>query len=111
DGELRREVIERIVRAIENADTAELRDLVGDQHEADVGAVIEALDPELRPRLVELMGADFDFTALTEVDDNVREEILDELRTETVAEGVRDLDSDDAVTILQDLPKDEQTEI
>ena len=57
------------------------------------------------------MGADFDFTALTEVDDTVREEILEELPTETVAEGVRDLDSDDAVAILEDLPKDEQTEI
>ena len=72
---------------------------------------IEALDPELRPRLVELMGRDFDFTALTEVDDTVREEILDELPSETVAEGVRELDSDDAVAILEDLPKDEQAEI
>ena len=57
------------------------------------------------------MGADFDFTALTEVDDTVREEILEELPTETVAEGVRELDSDDAVAILQDLPKEEQAEI
>ena len=57
------------------------------------------------------MGQDFDFTALTEVDDTVREEILEELPTETVAEGVRELDSDDAVAILEDLPKDEQTEI
>ncbi len=111
DGELRSEFVERIGRAIEDADTAQLRELVGDLHEADVGALIEALDPELRPRLVELMGQDFDFTALTEVDDTVREEILDELPTETVAEGVRDLDSDDAVAILEDLSKDEQTEI
>jgi magnesium transporter len=111
DGELRPEFIERIGGAIESADTAELRELIGDLHEADVGAVLEALDPELRPRLVELMGSDFDFTALMEVDDTVREEILDELPTETVAEGVRDLDPDDAVAILEDLPKDEQTEI
>jgi hypothetical protein len=48
------------------------------------------------------MGADFDFTALTQVDDNVREEILEELPPETVAEGVRELDSDDAVAILPD---------
>jgi magnesium transporter len=111
DGELRSEFVERIVQAIEDANTGELRELLGDLHEADVGEVIEALDPELRPQLVELMGADFDFTALTEVDDTVREEILDELPTETVAEGVREIDSDDAVAILEDLPKDEQTEI
>jgi magnesium transporter len=84
---------------------------VGDLHEADVGALIEALDPELRPRLIELMGADCDFTALTEVDDTVREEILEELPVATVAEGVRELDSDDAVAILEDLPKEDQAEI
>ena len=48
---------------------------------------------ELKPRLIELLGSDFDFTALTEVDDAVREDILEELPPETVAEGVRELDS------------------
>src|SRR5438477_4744317 len=57
------------------------------------------------------MGHDFDFSALTEIDDTVRDEILEELPAETVAEGVRELDSDDAVRILEDLPKDEQAEI
>ena len=51
-------------------------------------------------RLVELLGDDFDFVALTEVDEKVREDILEDLPPETVAEGVRDLESDDAVTIL-----------
>ena len=40
----------------------------------------------MRPRLFEILGRDFDFSALTEVDDTVREEILDELPAETVAE-------------------------
>ena len=111
DGTLREEFVERVAQAIDAGDTAQLRELVGDLHQADVGDLIQALDSDLRPRLVELMGDDFDFSALTEVDDTVREEILDELRTETVAEGVRDLDSDDAVAILEDLPKDEQAEI
>src|SRR4029079_15487650 len=80
-------------------------------HEADTGDLIEALDHDLRPRLIALLGRDFDFTALTEVDATVREEILEELATETGAEGVRELDSDDAVYILEDLPKEEQAEI
>jgi magnesium transporter len=111
DGALREDYVERVAQAISAGDTALLRELVGNLHEADVGDLIEALDPELRPRLVELMGQDFDFAALTEVDDTIREEILEELPTETVAEGVRELDSDDAVAILGDLPKDEQDEI
>ena len=111
DGAVREEYVERVAQAIAAGDSAALRELVGDLHEADVGDLIEALDPDLRPRLVKLMGHDFDFSALTEVDDTVREEILEELPAETVAEGVRELDSDDAVAILEDLPKDEQTEI
>jgi magnesium transporter len=111
DGALREDYVERVAQAVGAADTALLRELVGDLHEADVGDLIEALHAELRPRLVELMGPDFDFAALTEIDDTIREEILDELPTETVAEGVRDLDSDDAVAILEDLPKEEQDEI
>ena len=88
-----------------------LRTLAADLHESDTGDLLEALDPHLRPQLIELLGADFDFSALTEVDDTVREEILEELPAETVAEGVGDLDSDDAVYILEDLPKQEQAEI
>ena len=48
---------------------------------------------------------------MTEVDDSVREDILDELDTETLVEGMRDLESDDAVYILEDLDQDEQNEI
>jgi magnesium transporter len=111
DGAVRQEYVERVVRAVDAGDSAALRGLVGELHEADVGDLIEALEPELRPRLVKLMGHDFDFAALTEVDDTVREEILEELPAETVAEGVRGLDSDDAVAILEDLPQEEQAEI
>src|SRR3954464_9331508 len=111
DGAVREDYVERVAQAIADGDSAALRELVGDLHEADVGDLIEALDPDLRPRLVALMGHDFDFSALTEIDDTVREEILEELPAETVAEGVRELESDDAVTILEDLPKEDQAEI
>src|SRR5204863_7918385 len=97
--------------AIDRVYAAALRSLVVELHESDTGDLIEALDPDLRPRLVELLGREFDFTALTEVEDAVREEILEDLPAQTVAEGVRDLDSDDAAHILEDLPQQEQAEI
>lgn len=111
EGEIRPAFVEAVAKAIEADDSEALRTLAGDLHEADLGALIEALAPDLRPRLVELLGADFDFAALTEVDEKVREDILDELRTETVAEGVRELESDDAVTILEHLDPEDQEEI
>jgi magnesium transporter len=111
DGSIRKTFVKGIARGIETGDVAGLRAQLGGLHESDMGTLIEALPPEHRPRLVELLGIAFDFTALTEVDDAVREEILDELPPQTVAEGVRDLESDDAVAILEDLPKEEQAEI
>jgi magnesium transporter len=110
-GRIHSEFVKQVEKAIAAADAAALRQLAGDLHEADLGDLLEALDPELRSRLIELMGHDFDFTALTEVDETIREDILEELPTETVAEGLRELESDDAVEILKDLPKEEQTEI
>src|ERR1043166_6865888 len=111
EGAIRPQYVEIVTGAIAGRDAGLLRALLGELHESDTGDLIEALDPDLRPKLIELMGRDFDFTALTEVDDTVREEILEELPTETVAEGVRELDSDDAVSILEDLPREEQAEI
>jgi magnesium transporter len=92
EGALRAEFVEHVAQAITDDDPA-------------------GLEPELRPRLVKLLGRDFDFLVLTEVDATVRQAIVEELGAATVAEGVRELESDDAVAILADLPQDEQTEI
>ena len=111
EGAIRPEFLENAAAAIERSDVAGLRAIAGDLHEADTGDLIEALDAELRPRFVELMGGEFDFAALTEVDDAVREEILEEVPSKVIAEGVRDLESDDAAHIIEDLPEREQAEI
>src|SRR3954452_21905493 len=106
DGQLRHEFVEEIARAIHAAEKPLLREVVAELHEADLGDLIADLEPDDRVQLVELTGADFDFSALNEVDDAVREEILEELEPETVADGVRELDSDDAVELLQGLDQE-----
>jgi magnesium transporter len=109
--DLRADFVADVARAVMAGDKARVLELAGDLHESDLGDLIEALEHDLRPRLVELMGREFDFAALTEVEDIVREEILEELPTETIAEGVHDLESDDAITILEDLPAEEQQQV
>jgi magnesium transporter len=111
NGEIRDEFVEAISRAIHAAETPFLRAVVAELHEADLGDLIAALEPDDRVSLVELTGTDFDFSALNEVDDTVREEILEELEPETVAEGVRELESDDAVELLEGLDEEDQEEI
>src|SRR3954470_21500685 len=111
EGDIRPEFVEKVSEAINAGDVPFLCEIVAELHEADLGDLIEALDPEARPRLVELTGADFDFSALNEVDDTVRDEILEELEPATVAEGVRELESDDAVELLAGLEQEDQAEI
>ena len=111
NGGIRHEFVAEISRAVQAADAAFLRAIVAELHEADLGDLIGALEPDERVSLVELTGADFDFSALNEVDDSVREEILEELEPATVAEGVRELESDDAVELLEGLDEEDQEEI
>jgi magnesium transporter len=111
EGDLRPEFVELISKAIETVDTALLKEIVGELHEADLGDLISALRPDERVSLIELTGDDFDFSALNEVDDSVREELLEELEPSTVAEGVRELDSDDAVELLEGMDEEDQDEI
>ena len=110
-GALAPELVAGAEDAIALQDRARLVALAGDLHEADLGALLEALDPDSRPRLVALMGDDFDFAALTEIPDHLRDEIIDSLSTDVVAEGVRELESDDAAAILGDLGEEERREI
>lgn len=111
DGRPAEAFLEHVASAIEDGRAADVLTLVGDLHEADMGGLLAALEPALRPRLVELMGREFDFTALTEVDDAIRNEVLEALPNATVAAGVRELESDDAVSLIGDLDIVDQAEI
>ncbi|TIW06289.1 MAG: magnesium transporter, partial [Mesorhizobium sp.] len=97
--------------AIADRDTLTLKREVDDLHQSELGDLLEALHPEQRRALVDLLGADFDFSALTEVDEAIRRDIVDSLPNAQIAQGVQDLDSDDAVYILEDLEKEDQDEI
>ena len=108
EGALDPEFVERVCEALERRDGAALRELVGDLHESDLGDVLQALEPEQREELVRLLGPDFDWVALTEVDDSVRSEILEAIPNEKLAEVLRDLDSDDAVEIIADLDEEDR---
>ena len=111
DGVVRSSFLAHIGAAIADRDTLTLKEDVGALHQSEVGDLLEALMPEQRRALVELMGADFDFTALTEVDDAIRLDIVDNMPNEQIAQAMQELDSDDAVYILEDLDQEDQDEI
>jgi magnesium transporter len=97
--------------AIADRDILTLKRDVGRLHQSELGDLLEALQLDQRRALVQLMGTDFDFTALTEVDDAIRMDIVEHLPNEQIAQAVQELDSDDAVYILEDLDEADQEEI
>jgi len=108
---LRPEFVGKLRDLIERHEANELAALLEPLHESELGDVLEALTPEDRSHLVELLGDRFDFASLTEVDEAVRLQIVNELPNALVAEAVKELDSDDAVFILEDMEQLDQEEI
>jgi len=111
DGAISADFLAHIGAAIADRDTLTLRQDVGAMHQSEIGDLLEALIPEQRRALVQLMGAEFDFTALTEVDEAIRLDIVESLPNAQIAQAVQQLDSDDAVYILEDLDPEDQDEI
>ena len=111
DGVVREAFVDGIAQSIEDNDSDAIRDALRDLHESEVGDLLAAIEEDDRDTLVELAGDDFDFAALTEVDEAIRLAIVENLPNHRVAEAVRELDSDDAVFILEDLESEDREEI
>lgn len=111
EGAVAQDFLAHIGAAIADRDTLELRREVADRHNSEIGDILEALNADQRRALVRLLGQDFDFTALTEVDEAIRLDIVESLPNDQIAKAVQELDSDDAVYILEDLDKEDQDEI
>jgi magnesium transporter len=111
DGAIRQDFIARITDAIEGQDADTLKSEVSVLHQSEIGDLLEALPAEARRSLVVLMGDEFDFAALTEVDEAIRLDIVEHLPNAQIAQAVQELDSDDAVYILEDLDREDQDEI
>ena len=72
DGVVREAFVDGIAQSIEDNDSDAIRDALRDLHESEVGDVLAAIEEDDRDTLVELAGDDFDFAALTEVDEAIR---------------------------------------
>jgi magnesium transporter len=111
DGWLEPSFLTAVSSAIAERDAQTLRRIVEPLHESELGDLLETLEAEQRGALVRLLGNDFDFASLTEVDEAIRLEIMDAISNDDLATAVQDLDSDDAVFLLEDLEEEDRQEI
>ncbi|MEC9368370.1 MAG: magnesium transporter [Pseudomonadota bacterium] len=111
EGNLRPEFVREVETAIEKGDRTRLRQLAGDQWEADLADLIEFLKPDQRASFIAMLGKEFPAAVLSELNEQVRDEVLEEMPNEQVAKVVQDLDSDDAVYLLESMEADDQKEV
>lgn len=102
----------RAVRdSLSNGNETRLRDLVAPLHAADLADLIERLRGEERHHFVAMAGALVGGEVLAFIEDGVREAIVEKLDVRDVAEAISDLDTDDAVAVLEDLDPPQQQKI
>jgi magnesium transporter len=109
--ELGRRLVSGILYTLEAKDRSKLVELLEPLHPADIADIIEQINPYDRRRLVQLYGEEFDGDILSELDDGLREEIIQVLRPDVLADALRELESDDIVDLVEDLDEPQQEAI
>jgi magnesium transporter len=105
------EVVEEVSDALAAEEPERVKQILEPLHYADVADLVERLAPEDRGALVEVIKRDFDPEILHELDEKVRDEVIGKLGVENVAAAVSELDSDDAVNVVEELAEDEQKKL
>jgi magnesium transporter len=105
---LRPEFVDRVLDAVDAGDDETARDLVAPLHPADVADLIELAARDERDGLVRALAGMVDADVLAEMNEHVRETLLDALGPNELARIAGELETDDAVAIIEDLEEDEQ---
>jgi magnesium transporter len=100
------DLVDRVVDAVDANDKDALNDCVGELHDADYADLIEQIGYETRRRFVLLMDSEIPPVVLTELEEGIRDEVLSYLSLPALEQAVQELDTDDAVYLLENL--DEQ---
>jgi magnesium transporter len=101
-------VVDSVLAAVETGDAARVAELLEPLHAADVADLIEQISPGQRRALLALYAVEIDGEILSEIDESIREDVIEALPRAVLAEAVRELDTDDVVDILEDLEPNEQ---
>lgn len=108
DDRLRPEFVRAVLDAVEGGDDEGARALVEPLHPADIADLFELTPQEDRAALARAVTDLLDGDVFAEMNDYVREDLIDALEPHQVADLASELDTDDAVAIIEDMDEDEQ---
>ena len=108
DDRLKPAFVRDVIDLAEAGEGEAARERVGRLHPADIADLFELVSDEDRPLLAHVLGDMLSADVLAEMNDYVREPLIDLLAPEQVAELASELDTDDAVAIIEDMEEDDQ---
>lgn len=97
-----------VLDAVEEGNAAALDALLDPLHAADIADLLEQITQRDRRALLSLWKGGMDGDVLSELDDNLREEVINSLAPAELAEAMRDMESDDVVDLIEDLEDAQQ---
>lgn len=95
--------MDAVLDALEADDRKALFEAIEGLHPADIADLMEQMSAHDRQHFVQLQGSDFDGAVLSELDETLREDVVEWLPDAAVVDVVRELDSDDVIDLLEDL--------
>ncbi|GGB28856.1 magnesium transporter MgtE [Sphingomonas metalli] len=111
DDRLRPEFVRAVLDAVEEGDVDAARALVEPLHPADIADLFELVPHEQRGALAHAVSDLLDADVFAEMNDYVREDLIDALTPTEVADLAAELDTDDAVAIIEDMEPEDQREV
>ena len=106
------EFINHIKELIEKKDSVLLQDTVARLHPADIAEICLELTTEQARFLYRQLDNETAADALIEMDEDLRNDLLEELPSEAIAQRfVNYMDTDDAVEIIRDMDEEKQEEV
>ena len=105
------EIVQEIQDAIEREDAAFIHEQLEDWYSADTADLIEQLKPKLRLPFLQIMAGRLDPDVYSDLDENVRDHLVDDMDAAEIAAFVNELEIDDAVDVLEDLEEDGQRDV
>ena len=108
DDRLRPEFVHEVMERVEAGDGAGARAMVEPLHPADIADLFELVDPDDRHALALALGDILDGEVIAEMNDHVREDLIDDLDPRQVADFAEEMETDDAVAMLEDMEEEEQ---
>lgn len=111
ENRLKPEYVRSVRDALDEGDKGTVYDLVEPLHPADIADLFELIDREDRGALAEAITDLMSSDVVAELNDYVREDMMEALPAEAVATIVEQLETDDAVQLIEDLDEDDQQAI